>query len=56
VVQFNKQDLPGALSPDTLRNLLGSNGAKCFPAVATQGIGVLDTLKAIIGQLVSGLQ
>jgi hypothetical protein len=56
VVQFNKQDLPGALPPDTLRGLLGSNGARCFPAVATQGIGVLDTLKAIIGILTSRLQ
>ena len=56
VVQFNKQDLPEALPPDTLRGLLGSTGARCYPAVATQGIGVLDTLKAMIGMLTARLQ
>lgn len=47
VVQFNKQDLPSALKPATLKTLLRLNGLPIFEAVAVDGRGVLDTLKAI---------
>lgn len=56
VVQFNKQDLPNALPGATLRQLLDVNGYPGFDAVATQGRGVFDTLKAIIHDVVVQLQ
>jgi signal recognition particle receptor subunit beta len=48
VVQCNKRDLPDIAPVPLLKRQLGTNGAPCFPAVATQGTGVFDTLKAII--------
>ncbi len=56
VVQFNKQDLPDAIPPQRLRQLLGVNGYPTFEAVATQGVGVFDTLKRIIRDVVLKLQ
>lgn len=47
VVQFNKQDLPTALSPTALRSLMRVSAYPCTLAVAFQGQGVLDTLKTI---------
>jgi hypothetical protein len=48
VVQFNKRDLPDAVPEALLSADLGRNGAPCFSAIATEGVGVFDTLKAII--------
>ena len=48
VVQCNKRDLPDIVPVPLLQRQLGLNEAPCFPAVATQGTGVFDTLKAII--------
>jgi signal recognition particle receptor subunit beta len=48
VVQFNKRDLPGAVPEALLKADLGRNGAPCFSSVATEGVGVFDTLKAIV--------
>lgn len=56
VVQLNKQDLPNAVPPDQLRRLLGVNGYPTFDAVAVRGVGVFDTLKAIIHDVVVKLQ
>lgn len=52
VVQFNKRDLPGAVPIPVLKDLLRLDGSvPTFPAVAVQGEGVIETLKAIIGQV-----
>jgi signal recognition particle receptor subunit beta len=48
VVQFNKRDLPGAVPEALLSADLGRNGVPCFSSVATEGVGVFDTLKAIV--------
>lgn len=57
VVQFNKRDLPDAMNTFALKRQLRLNGATpCFESVATQGQGVFDTLKAIIGIVVSNVQ
>lgn len=54
VVQFNKRDLENIVPVDTLRTLLGLNGSiPYYESVATQGMGVFDTLKAIIAQVIS---
>lgn len=56
VVQFNKRDLPNALPVAVLRNLLQLNGHPTFEAVALQGHGVFDTLKAIINATIKQVQ
>jgi signal recognition particle receptor subunit beta len=48
VVQFNKRDLPDIVPEPLLSADLGRNGAPCFSSVATEGVGVFDTLKAIV--------
>ncbi len=47
VLQFNKRDLPNATPPVTLKRLMQVNGYPVIEAVAVQGQGVFDTLKAI---------
>ncbi len=56
LVQLNKQDLPSAMPPETLRLLLRINGHVALPAVATRGEGVFDTLKAITRSVVAQAQ
>jgi signal recognition particle receptor subunit beta len=56
VVQFNKQDLPNALPPALIQNMIGCQAYKSSPAVASQGQGVFDTLKAIINGVVLNIQ
>jgi signal recognition particle receptor subunit beta len=47
VMQFNKRDLPNAASVEELHRLLNIEGITEFPAIASTGWGVFDTLKAI---------
>jgi len=56
VVQLNKRDLPNTLTVEHLRRELICNGAPLFEAVATQGVGVFDTLKAIINLVIAKVQ
>jgi hypothetical protein len=55
VMQFNKQDLSNIYSPDWLAARLGSNGLPYFGSIATEGVGVFDTLKTIINTVVQNL-
>ena len=52
VLQCNKQDLPTALNPILLKSRLGRNGIPYCAAVAIDGDGVFDTLKAIVNRVV----
>jgi len=57
VIQFNKRDMPDAAGVPTLRALLRlNNSMPCLESVATKGVGVFDTLKAIINAVVSNVQ
>jgi hypothetical protein len=47
VIQYNKRDLPGALSVPELNAKINSIGAPVFEAVAVKGEGVMQTLKGI---------
>jgi signal recognition particle receptor subunit beta len=47
VLQYNKRDLSDISSVDELESILNPKGLPHFEAVATQGIGVFDTLKCI---------
>jgi len=53
VIQFNKRDLPAAADVPTLKSMLQMNGYPGFEAVAVQCRGVLETLKAIVNNVVS---
>ena len=47
VIQWNKRDLPNALPVEELSRQLNPMGLREFEAVATTGVGVFDTLKAV---------
>jgi signal recognition particle receptor subunit beta len=55
VLQYNKRDLPGIAPVALLRIQLARNGVPQFQSVATEGVGVLETLKAAINLVVSRL-
>lgn len=46
-IQYNKRDAPGVVPLDELRAALNPTRALDFEAVAAQGVGVFETLKAI---------
>ena len=48
VIQFNKRDLPKLASLEELNATLNKYNAPFYESVATTGIGVQDTLKAIV--------
>jgi signal recognition particle receptor subunit beta len=47
VLQFNKRDLPTAMPADEMYQQLNIKGEPTFEAVAPQGVGVFETLKAV---------
>lgn len=47
VLQLNKRDLPGVSPAEELARALNPQGVPSFQAVASQGLGVFDTLKAV---------
>jgi signal recognition particle receptor subunit beta len=48
VFQYNKRDLPGAMSVKLLRSMLNPHDAPDFEAVASEGVGVQDTQDAVV--------
>ncbi len=56
IIQLNKRDLRNAIPAPLLCNILGVNGQPVFEAVAIQGMGVFDTLKAVINGVVAQVQ
>lgn len=49
VIQFNKRDLPDALSIEDMERQLNRHGAPVFEGVASKGEGVVETFKALSG-------
>ncbi|MDD2900510.1 MAG: GTP-binding protein [Desulfuromonadaceae bacterium] len=47
IIQYNKRDLPGAMSVEELRQELNPTDVPEFEACATTGEGVFETLKAV---------
>lgn len=47
VMQYNKRDLPNLMTVSEMEELLNPDKVPYFEAVATQGIGVFETLKEI---------
>jgi signal recognition particle receptor subunit beta len=56
VLQLNKRDLPGVLSVDDLMKQLQMKGEPTVEAVAFQGNGVFETLKAVASQVLAVLK
>ena len=56
VLQFNKRDLPSAVGVDEMYRSLNFKGEPTFEAVATQGMGVFETLKAVAKQVLYELR
>ena len=48
VMQYNKRDLPDALSPKVLELALNARGAPAVETVATQGQGIADAFQAAL--------
>ena len=47
ILQYNKRDLPNITPVETLEKTLNFRNLQSFEAIATKGVGVFDTLKAI---------
>ena len=56
VIQYNKRDLTNAVPIDELQKALNPRSLPRFEAVASQGIGVFETLKAIAKVVMQELQ
>ena len=56
VVQYNKRDLPSVVPMEELSEVLNSTRVPEFEGVATTGIGVFDTLKALAKQVLTELR
>jgi signal recognition particle receptor subunit beta len=56
VVQYNKRDLPTALPLAPLQETCNPRNVPEFEAVATTGVGVFDTLKALAKQVLTELR
>jgi mutual gliding-motility protein MglA len=56
VLQLNKRDLPSAMPADYLKRLLLVRGEPVFEAIAVKGIGVVETLKAVMRQVLVELR
>jgi signal recognition particle receptor subunit beta len=56
VLQLNKRDLPSAVPVDELTAELTKKGEPVFEAVAADGTGVFDTLKAVAKQVLTELR
>jgi signal recognition particle receptor subunit beta len=55
-LQFNKRDLPTAMPVDHMYRQLNFKGEPTFEAIATQGMGVFETLKAVAKQVLYELR
>ncbi len=56
IIQYNKRDLPDAAPLETLRTQLHCNGQPQVEAIASQGVGVFETLKPAIRSVMNVVQ
>jgi signal recognition particle receptor subunit beta len=56
VIQYNKRDMPGIAPVEELRALLNSTNVPDFEGVASTGVGVFDTLKAVAKLVLTALK
>ena len=56
VIQYNKRDMPGIAPVEELHQLLNSANVPEFEGVASTGVGVFDTLKAVAKLVLTALK
>ena len=56
VIQYNKRDLPNASPIEELEEMLNPRGVEFHEAIATDGTGVFETLKAVAKQVLTELK
>lgn len=56
VIQYNKSDLPHIESIDNLQSRLNFHRVPYFEAVASQGVGVINTLTRVITEVIEKVQ
>jgi signal recognition particle receptor subunit beta len=56
VVQYNKRDLPNAVELGYLKRYINPTSVPDYEGVATTGVGVFDTLKAVAKQVLIELK
>ena len=56
VIQYNKRDMPGIAPVEELRGLLNPANVPEFEGVASTGVGVFDTLKAVAKLVLTALK
>ncbi len=56
VIQYNKRDLPSAVSVKELSEVCNPTGVPEFEGIAVTGVGVFDTLKALAKQVLAELR
>ncbi|MFN8011153.1 MAG: GTPase domain-containing protein [Holophagaceae bacterium] len=56
VLQLNKRDMPSAAPVDEMERLLRFRSEPMLEAIASQGVGVIETLKACARQILMELQ
>ena len=56
VIQYNKRDVQNAVELDFLRRAINHDGVADFEAIATTGVGVFETLKAVAKQVLVELK
>ncbi len=56
VFQYNKRDLPGIVSIDELETVFNPTHRPYFEAVASQGLGVMETLQSISQSIIRELK
>jgi len=55
-MQYNKRDLPNIAPLEEMNKVLNTRNVPWFEAVATEGIGVFDTLKSVAKQVLFELK
>ena len=56
IVQYNKRDMPEVMSVEDLRKELNPTNVPDFEAIATDGVVVFETLKAVAKQVLTELK
>jgi signal recognition particle receptor subunit beta len=56
VIQYNKRDLPNAVSAKELKNLINKYAVPDFETVATAGTGIYDAFKTIASRVLMDLK
>lgn len=56
VLQYNKRDMPGALSVEEMRSRLNPRGVPDIETAATTGMGIMEAMKAICKTVLEDIQ